>query len=387
VLANADVVVVGGGAIGSSVAYYLARAGAKVAIVERNVIGSGASSANPGAVNMITKQPGPALALAQASQRLYPGLSEELGVDVEYEVTGTLIVAETEFEMEYCTGLAAQQEAAGVRVDVLGPAACHELNPLLEGPVLGGIWCPTDAHINPFKVTSGFAVAAQRLGAEIVAHTAAEGVELEGGRVTAVRTGRGTIRTKWLVNAAGAYSAQIGRMVGAVHDVVPRRGQIMVLEATPGLSNVKVSSAKQLVAKHLTKPGEKEQKLALAFGYTRKSRSGTVLLGSTNEFVGYDASNSIEVLAQMSAYGSQLMPALKQLNVMRTWAGLRPYSASGPIIGRAGGPDGYVAATGHGGDGVALSPITGTYVAAMIERDDPDLELNEFLEAERADAS
>jgi glycine/D-amino acid oxidase-like deaminating enzyme len=379
VLTKADVVVVGGGAIGSSVAYYLSRAGAKVVIVERNAIGSGASSANPGAVNMITKKPGPALALAQASQRLYPGLSEALGIDVEYEISGTLIVAESDFELQYCAELAAQQEAAGVRVDVLVPAACRELNPLLEGEILGGIYCPTDAHINPFKVTNGFALASQRLGAEIVAHTSAEGVELEGGRVTAVRTGCGLIRTSWLVNAAGAYSPQIGQMVGAVHEVVPRRGQIMVLEATPGLPNIKMSSAKQLVAKHLTKPGEQEQKVALAFGYTRKPRSGTVLIGSTNEFVGYDTSNSIEVLARMSAFGARLMPAIKKLNVMRTWAGLRPYSASGPIIGRAGGPDGYIAATGHGGDGVALSPITGTYVAAMIAREAPDLELDEFL--------
>lgn len=380
-LTKADVVVVGGGAIGSSVAYYLAKAGAKVAIVERNAIGSGSSSANPGAVNMITKKPGPALTLAQASQRLYPGLSEELGVDVEYAISGTLIVAETDFEMKYCAQLASQQEAAGVRVEVLAPEACRELNPLLEAPILGGIYCPTDAHINPFKVTNGFATAAQRLGAEIIAHTSAEAVELEGGRVAAVRTERGTIRADWLVNAAGAYSAGIGRMVGAAHDVVPRRGQIMVLEATPGLPDLKVSSAKQLVAKHLTKPGAPEEKLALAFGYTRKPRSGTVLIGSTNEFVGYDTRNTIDVLSRMGAYTSHLMPALGKLNVMRTWAGLRPYSASGPIIGRAGGPDGYIAATGHGGDGVALSPITGTYVAAMIARDDPELELEEFLGA------
>lgn len=380
-LAEADVVVVGGGAIGSSVAYYLSRAGARVAIVERNAVGSGSSAANPGAVNMITKKPGPALALAQASQRLYPKLSEELDLDVEYDVSGTLIVAETDFEMQYCGELAAQQEAAGVRVEVVGPEGCRALNPLLEGPILGGIYCPTDAHINPFKVTNGFATAAQRLGAEILAHTSARGVELENGRVVGVRTDRGTIRASWLVNAAGAYAPEIGRMVGAVHEVVPRRGQIMVLEATPGLPNIKTSSAKQLVAKHLTKPGATEDEVALAFGYTRKPSSGTVLIGSTNEFVGYDTSNSIDVLARMSAFGGRLMPAVKKLNVLRTWAGLRPYSSSGPIIGRAGGPDGYVAATGHGGDGVALSPITGTYVAAMITQDEPELGLDEFLRA------
>ena len=82
----------GGGAIGSAVAYYLSKTGAKVVLVERQAIGSGSSSANPGAVNMITKKPGPALRLAQASQRLYPGLTEQLGTDVEYLVTGTLIV-------------------------------------------------------------------------------------------------------------------------------------------------------------------------------------------------------------------------------------------------------------------------------------------------------
>jgi glycine/D-amino acid oxidase-like deaminating enzyme len=379
VLTRADVVVVGGGAIGSAVAYYLTKAGAKVVLVERNAVGSGSSSANPGAVNMITKKPGPALDLAQASQRLYPGLSAELQTDVEYFVSGTLIVAETDFEMEFCVDLASKQEAAGVRVDVLGPEACRELNPLIEGPIVGGIHCPTDAHINPFRVTNGFARAAERLGAEILTGSPAESVELENGRVRAVRTGRGTIQTSWLVNAAGAYSPLIGKMVGVEHDVVPRRGQIMVLEATPDLPDIKVSSAKQLVAKHLTKPGAKEDAVALAFGYTRKPRSGTVLIGSTNEFVGYDTSNSLNVLASMSAHGKQLMPGLQKLNVMRTWAGLRPYSASGPIIGRAGGPDGYIAATGHGGDGVALSPITGTYVAEMIRRENPELELDDFL--------
>ena len=378
---QADVVVVGGGAIGSAVAYYLSSAGAKVVLVERNAIGSGSSSANPGAVNMITKKPGPALRLAQASQRLYPGLSEKLGTDVEYLISGTLIVAQTEFEMQFCNELAAGQEAAGVQIQVLDPAGCRELNPLIEGPIVGGIYCPTDAHINPFKVTNGFATAAQCQGIEILAGATAESVELEHGRVRALRTSRGTIRTTWLVNAAGAYSSFVGEMVGVKHDVVPRRGQIMVLEAEPDLPDIKVSSASQLVAKHLLKPGESEEKVALAFGYTRKPRSGTVLIGSTNEFVGYDTSNSIEVLARMSAAGRQLMPALGKLQVMRTWAGLRPYSASGPIIGRAGGPDGYVAATGHGGDGVALSPVTGRYVAEMIGRDDPDLGLDDFLAA------
>jgi sarcosine oxidase subunit beta len=381
VIGRADVVVVGGGAIGSAVAYYLARDGAKVVLVERNAIGSGASSANPGAVNLITKKPGPALRLAQASQRLYASLSAEIGTDVEYQVSGTLIVTETEHELRFCSELATEMEAAGVTIEVLGPQACRQLNRLLEGPILGGIYCPTDAHINPFKVTHGFAQAASQLGAEVLVQTACEGVEQEHGRVTGVRTGRGSIQTSWLVNAGGAYSPVIGRMVGVEHDVVPRRGQILVLEAEPGLPDLKVSTAKQLVAKHLTRPGNPVDPLALAFGYTRKPRSGTILLGSTNEFAGYDTSNTLAAIAGITGTCRRLMPSLGTLPVMRTWAGLRPYSANGPIIGRAGGPDGYVAATGHGGDGLALAPVTGAYVADMIRRGDPELALDEFLNA------
>src|SRR6266516_114985 len=100
-LTTADVVVVGGGAIGSAVAYYLSRAGAKVVVHERNAVGSGSSSANPGSVSMVTKSPGPALRMAQASQLLYENLSNQLGTDVEYLISGTLIVAETEFEMQF----------------------------------------------------------------------------------------------------------------------------------------------------------------------------------------------------------------------------------------------------------------------------------------------
>lgn len=153
----------------------------------------------------------------------------------------------------------------------------------------------------------------------------------------------------------------------------------MVFEARPGLPKTRISSASQLVAKHLVKPGAAQDKLGLAFGYTHKPRSGSVVIGSSNEFVGFDTSNTPEVLARIKAVAERLMPAIAELNLLRTWAGLRPYSASGPIIGRAGGPDGYLAATGHGGDGLSLAPITGRYVAEMIARDAPELGLDEFL--------
>src|SRR4051812_10283474 len=154
---NSDVVVIGGGVIGCAVAYYLARRGARVTVVERAHVGNGSSAANTGSINMATKKPGPALALGMASQRMYGSLAQELGCDIEYTVTGKLIVAETETELTYIEDMCAGQRAAGAPVEIVSAARCRELNNLLEGRLLGGLYCPTDAQSNPFLVTQAFA--------------------------------------------------------------------------------------------------------------------------------------------------------------------------------------------------------------------------------------
>jgi glycine/D-amino acid oxidase-like deaminating enzyme len=366
-LSDADVAVIGGGVIGCSVAYYLAKKGAKVTIIERAAIGSGASSVNSGVISMATKKPGAALDLAMASQRLYPELARELGMDIEYLVLGSLVVAETETEAGFIEELAAAQRAAGVPVETVTAERCRVLNPLLEGRILSGMYCPTDAQSDPFKVTQAFARAAQNRGAEIVANTRVDAIEATNGRVHTVVTSRGTLRANWIVNAAGAYAPDIGAMVGVKHEVKPRRGQCIILEATEDVPAVRVSSAGQLLAKHGGAPAD--GKLHVPLGYTSRPVSGTVMLGSTNEFVGYDTRTTREGIAGICASATKLMPRLGRLNAVRAWAGLRPYSATGPILGLAGGPQGYAVAIGHGGDGVALGPITGLYVAEAITRE------------------
>jgi glycine/D-amino acid oxidase-like deaminating enzyme len=379
-LAKSDVAVVGGGVIGCAVAYYLSKQGARVTVIERSSVGGGASAANSGSIALATKKAGFALELAIASQRLYPGLSRELGMDIEYVVEGNLIVAETENEAGYLEDLAKAQQAAGVPVLIVSAARCQELNPLIEGRVLSGLYCPTDAQANPFKVTQAFACAAQNHGAQIFAGAQVNAIETEGNRVSRVVTSCGDIHVGWVVNAAGAYASDIGKMVGTPHEVLPRRGQIVVLEATADLPAIRVSGAGQLLAKHGgASPGNSREATNVALSYTSKPLSGTVLLGSTNEFVGYDTSTTLQAVAGICRCASRLMPQLGRLNALRSWAGLRPYSAKGPIMGRAGGPDGYVAAIGHGGDGVALSPITGLYLAEFIALEGKGCDLPAFL--------
>lgn len=382
---NVDVAVIGGGVIGCAVAYYLAKRGARVTIVERSVIGAGASSANAGSINLATKKSGATLALGMASQRLYCGLAAELGCDVEYAVTGKLIVAETEAEVAFLEEMAAAQVAARVPVQIVSAARCRELNGLLEGRILGGLYCPTDAQANPFKVTFAYARAAQEYGATVLTHAQVIEIEIADDHVRRVLTSRGAIRADWVVNAAGAHAARIGKMAGVVHDVRPWRGQLVVLEAAEDLPTVGISGASQMVSKHAAvDAGAGQNAPRVALYYSARPMSGTVLLGSTYEFTGYDTRTTHAGVTGICRCSARVMPRLGKLNAVRSWAGLRPHSPTGPILGRAGGPAGYAVATGHGGDGMALAPITGLYLAEFVARGGRDCELPQFLQELKA---
>ena len=385
---DTDVVVIGGGVIGCAVAYYLAKRGASVTIVERANVGSGASAANAGSINMATKKPGLALALGMASQRLYAGLARELGCDIEYSVTGKLIVAEAESELAYIEEMHAGQCAGGAPVELVAAGRCRELNGLLEARVLGGLYCPTDAQANPFLVTRAYANAACNRGARIMANTEVQAIETAGGRVNRVGTSRGTFSTGWGVNAAGAHAAAVGVMVGAAHDLRPWRGQILVLEAVDYLPAVGVSGASQIMSKQAkaTPDNSGSGVPRVVLYYSRRPVNGTVLLGSTYEFAGYDVRNTREGVAGICRSSTRAMPGLARFNLVRSWAGLRPYSPTGPILGRAGGPAGYLVATGHGGDGMALAPITGLYLAETVAREG-ECDLPGFLDHQKIAAA
>ena len=290
---------------------------------------------------------------------------------------GNLIVAESETEAGFIEELAKEQQAAGVAAEIVSTQRCRELNKLLEGRILSGMYCPTDAQADPFKVTQAYARAAENLGALILSSTEVEGIESANGRVSRVVTSRGAVRAKWIINAAGAYAPAIGAMVGVTHDVKPRRGQCVILEASEDVPAVRVSGAGQLLAKHggVSAGGG----LQVPLGYTSRPVSGTVMLGSTNEFVGYDTRTTREGVAGICRSAVSLMPQLSRLNAIRAWAGLRPYSATGPLLGDGGGAAGYAVATGHGGDGVALAPITGRYMAEYIASDGRSNDLPAFL--------
>ena len=180
-------------------------------------------------------------------------------------------------------------------------------------------------------MTQAYADAARNRGARIMTHTAVHAIETADGRVTAVATSQGRLRADWVVNAAGAYAAEIGKMAGAMHDVRPWRGQLVVLEATESLPVVGVSGASQMLSKHAPAAADGAHgPLKAALYYCRRPFNGTVLLGSTYEFAGYDLRTSQEGVAGICLCVTRTMPRLRKLNAVRSWAGLRPHSPDRP---------------------------------------------------------
>lgn len=367
-LPTADAVVIGGGIIGSAAAYYLARAGFSVALLERKGIASGASGACADGLLLQTKAAGPKLAMARASIRLYQQLGEELGCDLELRNEGGMITASDETELNYARGLVERLRGEGVPVELLSGKAAKELQPALCSDLLASTYCPLDCHLNPLRVCVGFVDAAKRLGARVYVGTEVTAIDVQHGRVAGVLTPRGRIDTGVVVNAAGAWASRIARMVGQELAVVSRRGQILVTEAVRPMVRGRIIGARYLMSKLGDAAPSEENKSSYSSGMMfGQQASGNFIVGSTREFVGEDTSTTYEAITDLAGQLVHLVPALANVHIVRTFAGLRPATPDGaPVIKRFSEPEGFVAAAGHEGDGICLAPITGRIVAGIV---------------------
>lgn len=368
-LSTADAVVIGGGIIGTSIAYYLAKMGLKVELVERRGIAAGTSSACADALVLQTKAPGPKLTMAMESVGIYRGLSEELDCDLEFRNEGGMVIALNQAELEYVQGLVARLRASGVPVELLDNKAAREIQPALIPKLLAASYCALDCHLNPLRVSPGFARAAQRLGAGIRTRTEVTGIDVQNGRVTGVLTSLGRIDTPIAINAAGIWAPAIAQMVGVELAVAPRRGQLLVTEALPVVVKGRVFGARYLMGKL--------KKLGSDGGATGDSYSsgmavgqqphGNFIIGATREFVGEDTSTTHEAIMDLARQTVELFPILHKVQVIRVFSGLRPAAIEGvPTIRRYSEPEGFIVAAGHEGDGICLSPITGKIVAEIV---------------------
>jgi len=369
-----DVVIIGGGIIGCSCAYYLAREGVKVHLVEKGPLGSGASKAGQSHI-CLWEQPEISLKLEKASKLLYETLSEELPLDIEYERTGSIAIVENPAELSSFEQTVQLLQDEGVSCQLLSPDEIIELEPNLARDIAGGAFFPQDAQVNPLMVTLALAQAAKENGAVIQTFTEATGIELSPGKaVVAVNTTAGRIPTKAVVNAAGAWSGAIGKMVGLDVPVIPRRGHIVVTEPVPSdVINCKIL----LEAGYMQTLGV-ENKVAIAANI-QQARSGNILLGSSRDFAGFDRSVDPDIISAIIARNLCFMPILSRIHVIRTYAGLRPYTPDLlPIIDEADTVEGFYVASGHEGLGITMGPITGKLISQMITSQQTDLSVEQL---------
>ena len=365
-----DVIVVGGGVIGASVAYYLARRGRKVLLVERKDHASGASGSCDTAIFLQSKNAGIHLELALASAELFKGLREELDHDIEYHRKGGMILIETADELKIMEDFVARQKKTGLQVEIIGRREASRLQRGLAEHLVGAAHSPQDGDVNPIELNLGFAHAARRLGTEILLETEVTGFIMDDGRVGGIKTTRGPFHAPIVVNAAGAWAPIVGKMVGLDLPIKPRRGQLMVTEPVAPFIAKGMLSASYIAAKYNADKlkGSKNRAVRLGVGLSlSQTQKGNILIGGTREFVGYDVRNTHDGIQAVLKNAARLVPGLGSIHIIRTMGGLRPYTPDGlPMIGYVNNLEGYFMSAGHEGDGIALSPVTGKIVADMI---------------------
>ncbi len=364
---GADVVVVGGGIIGVSVAYYLAKRGVEVALVDQGDIASGTSSHCMAGLQLCTKTIGPKLELAIEGIRLHHGLEEELGEDLEFRESGGWIVAQNEAEADFVASRVAEYVRAGVDMEFVEKSDCHARQPVLADHVTGSLYSPRDCLVNPLYLTMAFMRQAQRLGASIYPFHRVTGLELRDHSICSVTTDAGEIPTHSVVNATGPWAPNIAQMAGLNLPIVPRRGQILVTEPAPPLWNGLILSADYLLSKKMPSSGSDIPGPMLSGVVTNQVERGNCLIGSTRCFAGYDIRNTYEGIQALARNSARLIPAIAELHIIRSYAGLRPATPDGlPIIERSTKVPGFITAAGHEGDAICLGPITGLRVAELI---------------------
>ena len=372
---TADVVVIGAGVIGSSIAYQLSKRKIKVVLLEKEELLAGSSGACGGMIFLQSKSPGDHLKLALESARRFCHLEEELETDIDYKNNGGMIIVENKAELETLKQIIEKQKETGLAVCLLDQKQAVELEPCLKTDILGSTFSPLDAQVNTIALTFAFVNAAKRLGTRLYTDTKAIGIGQKFQRVNSVKTSRGEIETETVVNAAGVHAPQIGELLDLKIPIKPRRGQLLVTEAVVPIISRCLLSAQYICAKFdpdLEKTGGGGVSI-------EQTSNGNLLIGSTREFVGFDRNTTYEGMKYITRHIARIIPKIKDIQIIRAFAGLRPYTPDGlPVLGHTHAVDGFIMAAGHEGDGITLSPITGEIIADLIVDNKTDFCLNGF---------
>jgi len=360
-----DIVIIGGGIIGCSIAFELAKRGrGDVLIVEKNYLTSGATGRCGAGIR---QQWGSELntRLAVDSTGIYEKLEEYTGYsgDCGLNQGGYLLVAYTEKEWEQFHKNLEVQHSVGVDSYAVDLNGIKEIVPHINTDgMLGACFCAKDGHADPFHCTFAYAKGAQRMGVDIETYTTVEELKVENGRIRTVRTNRGDIQANVVLNCTGSHAAGIAALLGDDIPVFPERHQILITEPVAHIMNPMVMS------------------LYYHF-YVQQTPHGSVImgLGDTSEPVSYNINSSWQYLEYNAYIVTKTLPALRNLRVVRQWAGLYDMSPDrSPVIDESSKAEGFITISGFSGHGFMVAPRTAILVAAHLTGQEDNMDIKLF---------
>jgi glycine/D-amino acid oxidase-like deaminating enzyme len=349
---RADVVIVGGGIVGASIAYHLGARGVRdVIVLERDQLGGGSTTRNAGGVRLqFSTEINVRLSLRSLSR--IEQFAEEMGVDPHLRQVGYLFLITEERDVVPFETSLAMQKRLGVPVQRLNAAGVHEVFPELRVDDLRfATLCMRDGYCDPTSLLNGYVARAREKGVSFREREPATGITRERDHVTAVRTGKGEIACATVVNAAGAWGADVGRLAGIDLPIRPLRRQIFVTDPVPGL--------------------DRDFPLTVEFASSLyfHRESGGVLMGMADptDGSGFDASVNWDFLPTLVERALYRLPILERAKVKTGWAGFYEDTPDKhPIIGAVPGLAGFLCAAGFSGHGIMHAPAAGEAIAEMI---------------------
>lgn len=387
-----DVIVVGGGVIGCAVAYELAKRSVNVLLLDRSLPGR-ATSASAGGLWPVAEAVGLGCGIILhasqvessstnkelpygpdalptvfrdflvASNARFPSLAPELletaGIDIEYDAqAGLLFAIYSESEMEFVERLS-RSLPDDVSQERLTAQEVGRLEPHLTKDLLGGVLFPREHQVNPMMLAEAFKRAAIRLGATFLPATRATSLRKRSNRIIGVQVDQEFFPCQTVVNACGAWASRLASTVGVELPVRPVRGQIVLTETLPPMLSVGVSTSRT---------------------YLTQKVHGEILIGSTTEEVGFDVSVTHESVQKLCVGAIRCVPMLRNVQLRRVWAGLRPATPDElPIFGAVDGLEGYVNAAGGFRTGIVAAPLTGEVIAQLICSQPTSFPVERFL--------
>ena len=418
-----DILIIGGGVIGGASAYYLSKKGLKVTILEKSGIATGASGSCDGFLFLQSKKDRDVISLTKSSLKSFPNLSEELSYDIEYENCGGLVIFSEHYCREEVEAFYGSHKDLGINTRIMESDELHRSEPFISDRITSATYCADEGQVNPIALNFGFCNAAKNNGAIVITQQAAvsfetsvikndipdllyaspdapsdKNIETDNNKsvdsnhsnegrspgnkiqhnnrtvkdspensnsislkIKKATTSSGTeIFAGEVIICTGAWSGEVGKMLGIDIPIRPRRGSLAVTEALPRTINHPILDYDYICCKF----DENRET-----GFTiEQTKQGNLLIGSIREFKGFD--NNIDSLkvAQILKRSVEIFGLLSEVSIIRIFSGFRPYSENfRPLIGPVGGFSNLWIASGHEGDGIALSCATGKLITGMIE--------------------